>query len=111
MSRTSSTDSTGDSTTVTSRRTRAAEKTKRPSMYVVLIHNDDFTPRGFVVEALKRFFQKTEDEATRIMSLAHNYGLGAVSKYPHEIAEAKAEQAMRHARDSGYPLNFSVQEE
>ena len=86
-------------------------KYKRPSMYVVLVHNDDVTPRSFVVDLLKRHFNKDEAEATRIMLVAHIYGLGAVSKYPREIAEAKADACVRNARDKGYPLAFSVQEE
>lgn len=97
--------------TDTEKATRARHRVQRPSMYVVLIHNDDFTPRNFVVDALKRFFSKTESEATRIMLLAHNYGVGVIAKYPREIAEAKADQVMRHARDAGYPLALSAQEE
>lgn len=80
-------------------------------MYVVIVHNDDFTPRHFVVELLRGVFGKTEAEATRIMLLAHNYGVGFVAKYPYEIAEAKVDQCLRKATERGYPLMFSTQEE
>lgn len=93
------------------RKLDSRHRAKRPSMHVVLVHNDDFTPRQFVVEALKRFFAKTESEATRIMLLAHRYGVGVIAKYPREIAEAKADQVTRYARECGYPLAFSTQEE
>ena len=87
------------------------KKPKRPSMFVVLVHNDDVTPRWFVVEILRLHFQKDEREATRIMLLAHTHGVGAVGKFTHEIAESKADVAMRFAREHGFPLGFSVQEE
>lgn len=86
------------------------EKVKRPSMYVVIVHNDPITPRAFVVHVLKKHFNKNEEEATRIMLLAHNYGIGAISTYTFEIAESKAEAANTLARLEGYPLTFSVQE-
>lgn len=92
-------------------RERAKKKTKRPSFYVVVVHNDPFTPRSFVVEVLKRFFDKHESEANRIMLLAHNFGVGVVSKYTHEIAESKARQVNEFSRTSGYPLYFSVEED
>lgn len=86
------------------------EKVKKPSMYVVVVHNDPITPRGFVVSVLKKHFGKTEEEATRIMLLAHNYGVGAIATYTFEIAESKADAANTTARLEGYPLTFSVQE-
>lgn len=86
------------------------EKVKKPSMYVVVVHNDPITPRGFVVYVLKKHFNKNEEEATRIMLLAHNYGVGAISTFTFEIAESKAEAANNLSRMEGYPLTFSVQE-
>lgn len=80
-------------------------------MYVVVVHNDPFTPRSFVVEVLRRYFNKTEPEATRIMLLAHNFGIGVVAKFSHDIAESKAKQVNEYAQLSGYPLHFSVEEE
>lgn len=86
-------------------------KIKRPSFYVVVVHNDPYTPRTFVVQVLKKYFDKNEQEATRIMLLAHNYGVGVVAKFPHEIAEAKAQQVNEYSREHGYPLHFSVEDE
>ncbi len=90
---------------------RTSEKTKRPAMYVVFVHNDPFTPRGFVVEVLRRFFGKTEEQASKIMLTAHTQGMGAAGIYTKEISESKAETANKHSRDQGHPLTFSVQEE
>lgn len=86
------------------------EKTKKPSMYVVVLHNDPITPRGFVVTILKKHFNKTEEEATRVMLLAHNHGIGAVAIYSFEIAETKVSLANSSAEADGYPLHFSVQD-
>ena len=84
---------------------------KRPSFYVVVLHNDDFTPRGFVVEVLRKFFGKDETQAIRIMMLAHNHGIGVVAQFSLEIAESKVAQVNDHARNEGYPLHFSVEEQ
>jgi ATP-dependent Clp protease adaptor protein ClpS len=83
----------------------------RPSFYVVLIHNDPVTPRRFVLEVLERFFEKPENEATKILALARNFGTGVVGKYTFEIAETKASQVNDYSRESGYPLFFSVEKE
>ena len=86
------------------------EKSKKPAMYVVVVHNDPVTPRGFVVDVLQRYFRKTPEEAQKIMLLAHNYGFGAVATYTFEIAETKASLANSYGRDQGYPLFFSLQD-
>jgi ATP-dependent Clp protease adaptor protein ClpS len=91
--------------------TKSKPKVKKPSFYVVVVHNDPFTPRTFVVELLKKFFGKPETEAHRIMLLAHNYGVGVIAKYSREIAEAKTKQVNEYARTAGYPLYFSTEEE
>ncbi len=90
---------------------KTGEKLKRPPMYVVLLHNDPVTPRGFVVEVLTRFFQKNSEQATRIMMLAHVHGMSAVGIYSHEVAETKASIATSYSQSKGYPLNFTYQEE
>lgn len=90
---------------------RTSEKTKRPAMYIVFVHNDPFTPRGFVVEVLRRFFGKTEEQASKIMMTAHTQGMGAAGLYTKEISETKAMTANKYSRDQGHPLTFSVQEE
>jgi ATP-dependent Clp protease adaptor protein ClpS len=86
------------------------DKVKEPIMYVVLVHNDPFTPRDFVVEVLQRCFQKSIDEASRIMLKAHISGLGAVGVYSYEIAETKTALANKYSHDQGQLLLFSVQE-
>ena len=86
-------------------------KIKKPTMYVVVVHNDPVTPRWFVVEVLRRFFNKAEPEANRIMLLAHNYGVGVVAKLPKDMAETKTKQVNEMVRETGYPLQFSVEEE
>jgi ATP-dependent Clp protease adaptor protein ClpS len=90
---------------------RPAEKTKRPPMYVVFVHNDPYTPREFVVAVLMRFFQKTEEQAIKVMMTAHTKGMGAAGTYTKEIAETKAAVANSYCRAEGRPLHFSVQEE
>ena len=92
-------------------KTKVRHQLKRPSFYVVVVHNDPITPRQFVVGVLKKFFDKSEPEANRIMLLAHNFGVGVVAKFSHDIAEAKAKQVNQFARESGYPLFFSVEDE
>ena len=86
-------------------------KLKRPSMYVVVLHDDPFTPRGFVVVVLRKFFSKSQEDATRIMLLAHNFGVGAVATYSFEVAETKVAAANQYAADESYPLTFSIQDE
>lgn len=84
---------------------------KPPAFYVVLVHNDPVTPEGFVVDVLRRFFNKPELEASKIMALAQNFGAGVVGKYTFEIAETKAHLVNEFCREAGYPLFFSIEEE
>jgi ATP-dependent Clp protease adaptor protein ClpS len=92
-------------------RPKARPQIKKPTFYVVVVHNDPITPRWFVVEILKRFFDKQEPEANRIMLLAHNHGVGVVVKLPKDLAQTKAKQVNEAVRETGYPLIFSVEEE
>lgn len=92
-------------------RTKSKPKIAKPSFYVIVVHNDPVTPRGFVIEVLRRFFDKPEVEAKRIMLLAHNYGVGVVGKFTREIAETKSKQVNQFCRDSGFPLYFTIEEE
>lgn len=92
-------------------RPKTKPKIKKPTMYVVVVHNDPVTPRWFVVEVLKRFFDKQEPEANRIMLLAHNYGVGVVVKLPKDLAETKTKQVNEAVRATGYPLQFTTEEE
>ena len=84
--------------------TRTKTKTKKPSLYRVLILNDDYTPMEFVVHVLERFFQKDREAATRIMLHVHNHGVGECGVYRFEVAETKVSQVMDFARQNQHPL-------
>ncbi|MES0005073.1 ATP-dependent Clp protease adapter ClpS [Mesorhizobium sp. C374B] len=84
--------------------TRTKTKTKKPSLYRVLILNDDYTPMEFVVHVLERFFQKDREAATRIMLHVHNHGVGECGVYTFEVAETKVSQVMDFARHNQHPL-------
>lgn len=84
--------------------TRTKTKTKKPSLYRVLILNDDYTPMEFVVHVLERFFQKDREAATRIMLHVHNHGVGECGVYTFEVAETKVSQVMDFARQNQHPL-------
>ncbi len=86
-------------------------KVKKPIMYVVMVHNDPFTPREFVVEVLKRYFQKNMDQAINIMLRAHQGGVGMVDVYTREIAETKVSIANQYSREQGRILLFTTEEE
>ncbi|WP_370638470.1 ATP-dependent Clp protease adapter ClpS [Aurantimonas sp. VKM B-3413] len=84
--------------------TRTKPKTKRPSLYRVLLLNDDYTPMEFVIHVLERFFQKDREAATRIMLHVHNHGVGECGIYTYEVAETKVTQVMDFARQHQHPL-------
>lgn len=92
----------GDSGTIVV--TRPKSKTKRPNMYRVLLLNDDYTPMEFVVLVLERFFNKSREEATRIMLHVHHHGVGECGVYTYEVAETKVTQVMDFARKHQHPL-------
>jgi len=84
--------------------TKTRPKVKRPSLYRVLILNDDYTPMEFVVHVLERFFQKGREEATQIMLHVHQHGVGECGIYTYEVAETKVTQVMDFARKNQHPL-------
>lgn len=84
--------------------TKTRPKTKRPSLYRVLLLNDDYTPMEFVVHVLERFFQKGREEATRVMLHVHQHGVGECGTYTYEVAETKVTQVMDFARKHQHPL-------
>lgn len=84
---------------------------KTPRMWVVVLHNDDYTPMDFVVELLEEVFDKVEDEAEAIMLRVHNEGRSRVQRYTREIAETKVAQAMALATEHGHPLLCTAEEE
>lgn len=89
---------------------RSEEKTKRPPMYTVLVHNDPFTLREFVSFVLMRFFQKTLEQANKVMMIAHTQGRAAAGTYTKEIAETKVHAATSYCRAEGQPLQFTIEE-
>jgi ATP-dependent Clp protease adaptor protein ClpS len=79
-------------------------RVKKPSLYKVILHNDDFTPMEFVVVILIRIFQKSESDATAIMLHAHTRGFAVAGVYVFEIAEAKVKETQALAREAQFPL-------
>lgn len=91
--------------------TRSKEKLKKPPLYKVLLHNDDYTTMEFVVYVLTTVFRKTVEEAFTIMLKVHTEGVGIAGIYSYEIAESKAEKVVTLARENEYPLLATVEEE
>ena len=88
---------------------RERPKTRKPSLYRVLLHNDDYTSMEFVVESLIQYFDKTATEALRIMLLVHQSGIGVAGVYTRDEAETRIERVTAAARDEGYPLQLSME--
>ncbi|MEA3534745.1 ATP-dependent Clp protease adapter ClpS [Rhizobium sp. CC-YZS058] len=84
--------------------TRTKAQTKKPSLYRVLLLNDDYTPMEFVIHILERFFQKDIEAATMIMLHVHNHGVGECGVFTFEVAETKVTQVMDFARQHQHPL-------
>ncbi|WOT06522.1 ATP-dependent Clp protease adapter ClpS [Shewanella youngdeokensis] len=83
---------------------------KQPSMYKVILNNDDYTPMDFVIEILQLFFKKDEAQATEIMLAIHHKGKGICGVYPYGIAETKVAQVNQFARQNQHPLLCSLEE-
>ncbi|SRR5688572_24724520 len=86
-------------------------KTKKPSLYKVLMLNDDYTPMEFVVHCLERFFSKTREEATQIMLHVHRRGVGICGVFTYEVAETKVTQVTDFARRNQHPLRCTLEKE
>jgi len=91
--------------------TKTRPKTKKPSLYKVLLLNDDYTPMEFVVHVLEKYFSKGRDEATRIMLHVHHKGVGVCGVYTYEVAETKVTQVMDFSRQHGHPLQCTMEKE
>lgn len=81
---------------------------KLPKKYQVLIYNDDFTPMEFVVEVLKQIFDKSEEEAVKLMLQIHKGNFAVIGIYPRDLAQTKAGWAMQWAKREGYPLKVEA---
>ena len=91
--------------------TKTRPKTKKPSLYKVLLLNDDYTPMEFVVHVLERYFHKNRDEATKIMWHVHQKGVGVCGVFTYEVAETKVAQVMDLARQNQHPLQCRMEKE
>jgi len=91
--------------------TKPEPKTKRPSLYKVLLLNDDYTPMEFVVYVLERFFNKPTEEANRIMWHVHQKGVGICGVYTYEVAETKVAQVTNFSRQHQHPLQCTMEKE
>jgi len=92
-------------------RTKAKPKTERPRMHKVILINDDFTPREFVMMVLQSVFKMSEDQAYRVMVTAHTRGAGVVAVYTKDVAESKATEATDLGKRAGHPLIFTTESE
>jgi len=101
----------GDGESKTGIVTKTRPKTKKPNLYKVLLLNDDFTPMEFVVLVLQRFFNKGQEDATRIMLHVHHKGVGICGVYTYEVAETKVTQVMDFSRQHGHPLQCTMEKE
>ena len=90
---------------------KTTPKTARPPLYKVILLNDDYTPREFVVQVLKAVFRMNEDQAQRVMMTAHRRGACVIAVYTRDVAETKAKEATELGKSQGYPLFFTTEPE
>ena len=88
-----------------------AQKAKLPPMYQVVLLNDDYTPMEFVIYVLERFFQKSREDATRIMLHVHQHGVGVCGVFTYEVAETKVAQVVETARRHQHPLQCTMEKD
>jgi ATP-dependent Clp protease adaptor protein ClpS len=98
-------------TTVVTPRTKVKSKTQRPPLYKVILLNDDYTPREFVVLVLKPVFRMNADQAYNVMITAHRRGACVIAVYVRDVAETKAKEATEFGKAKGYPLFFTTEPE
>ena len=92
-------------------KTRAKTKTERPRLHKVILLNDDYTPRDFVVSVLRSVFRMSDDQAAKVMITAHQKGACVVAVFQRDIAETKATEATDAGRSAGFPLMFTTEPE
>jgi ATP-dependent Clp protease adaptor protein ClpS len=92
-------------------RTKVKTKVERPPLWKVILLNDDFTPREFVVQVLKAVFRMNEDQAYRVMMTAHQKGACVIAVYTKDVADTKAKEATDLGKQNGYPLYFTTEKE
>ncbi len=101
----------GGDTGVVVPKTKAEKETRRPPLYKVLFHNDDYTTQEFVEQVLVAVFNHDPETAHRIMLHVHMRGVGVAGIYPHEIAETKTRKTLELAREAEYPLLVTIEPE
>src|SRR6201747_2402504 len=94
--------------TVEKPRTKVKLKTQRPPLYKVILLNDDYTPREFVVQVLKAVFRMNESQANQVMMTAHKRGVCVIAVFTRDLAETKAKEATELGKAKGYPLFFTT---
>ena len=92
-------------------RTKLKPKTERPKLYKVILLNDDYTPREFVVQVLKAVFRMNGEHAYQVMMTAHRRGACVIAVYVRDVAETKAKEATDLGKQKGYPLFFTTEPE
>lgn len=97
--------------TIVKPRTKVRPKLERPKLHKVILLNDDFTPRDFVVMVLKAEFSMSEDQALRVMITAHQKGVCVVAVFTKDVAETKATRATDAGKAMGFPLMFTTEPE
>ena len=97
--------------TIVKPRTKVKPKTQRPPLYKVILLNDDYTPREFVVLVLKAVFRMGEETAHRVMMTAHRRGACVIAVYTRDVAETKAKEATDLGKSNGFPLFFTTEPE
>ena len=95
----------------TAAKTKTATKTQRPPLYKVILLNDDYTPREFVVQVLKAVFRMNADQAYRVMMTAHRRGACVIAVFTRDVADTKAKEATDLGKQKGYPLYFTTEPE
>jgi ATP-dependent Clp protease adaptor protein ClpS len=97
--------------TVVKPRTKTKPKTEQPKLYKVILLNDDYTPREFVVQVLKAVFRMGAERAYHVMMTAHARGVCVIAVYTRDVAETKAKEGTELGRQKGYPLFFTTEPE
>ena len=96
---------------VTKPTTKVRPKTERPKLHKVILVNDDYTPREFVVQVLKAVFRMNESHAYRVMMTAHQKGACVIAVFTKDVADTKAKEATELGKQKGYPLFFTTEPE
>ena len=99
------------SNTVVKPRTKTKTKVERPKLWKVILLNDDFTPREFVVQVLKAVFRMNQEHAYRVMMTAHQRGACVIAVFTRDVADTKAKEATELGKQKGYPLYFTTEPE